>query len=316
MPPEERKTYPWLLALRDCETVAADMPHTRLVQVMDREADFFELFDEWRTGARRTELLVRAKHNRRTTSPDAKLFDGVKASEARLQFELSINRQSARPKMSKQKARAARSGRSAGMTLRYQPVELRPPEDLRDRESIPLWIVHILEEHPPAGEKPVEWFLLTTMEVTSTDLARRLLHWYGLRWRIEDWHRVLKSGCGIEELRNETGERIKRAVAIYMVVAWHVILMTLLGREVPELPAEVLFTDIELKVLTAFAKNRRDLKPPQNLGDAVRLVGRMGGHMGRKKDLPPGHQVLWIGYMMLGYMAAGYLLGRQDRDPD
>ncbi len=316
VPVEERKTYPWILALRDCETVAVDMPHTQLVQVMDREADFFELFDEWRTGASRTDLLVRAKHNRRTTSPDTKLFDGVKASEARLQFELAINRQSARPKKSKQKARAARSGRSAEMTLRYQPVELRPPQDLRDREPIPLWIVHIVEEHPPAGEKPVEWFLLTTMEVTSTDLAMRLLHWYSLRWRIEDWHRVLKSGCGIEELRNDTAERIKRAVAIYMVIAWRVMLMTLLGREVPELPAEVLFTDLELKVLTAFAKSRRDLKPPKKLGDAVRLVARMGGHMGRKKDPPPGHQVLWIGYTQLGFMAAGYLLGCQDSEPD
>ena len=315
VPLEEKKTYPWFLALRDCEAVAEDMPHTQLVQVMDREADLFELFDEWWSGPSRTHLLIRAKHNRRTTDSDVKLFDGVKATEPRLQFQLHINRQSTRPKKSKQKARAGRPERSAEMTLRYQSVELRPPRELRDKEPIPLWIVHIVEEHPPAGEKPIEWFLLTTMEVASTEQARTLLEWYGFRWRIEDWHRVLKSGCGIEELRNDTAERIKRAVAIYMVIAWRVMLMTLLGREIPELPAEVLFTDTEIEVLTAFAKSRRDLKPPKQLGDAVGLVARIGGHMGRKKDPPPGHQVIWIGYTQLTFMCAGYLLGRQADDP-
>jgi hypothetical protein len=149
------------------------------------------------------------------------------------------------------------------------------------------------------------------MEVTSTQQAERLLSWYGLRWRIEDWHRVLKSGCGVEELRNETAERIKRAVAIYMVIAWRVMLMTLLSREAPDLPPEVLFTDIELKVLAAFAKSRRDLKSPKRLGDAVHLVARLGGYLGRNRDPPAGHQVTWTGYMELCAMTRGYLLCSQ-----
>ncbi len=310
VPIEDKKNHVWILAMRDCEAVAAQMPHTTLVQVMDREADFFELFDEWRKGERRTHLLIRAKHNRCTTT-DTKLFDGVRAATPRLQFELHVSRQSARPKKSKQKARPGRAGRTAKMTLRYQQVELRAPQTLVDSEPIPVWIVHLVEEQPPAEEKPIEWFLLTTMEITSTKQAQRLLDWYCLRWRIEDWHRVLKSGCGIEELRNEQAERIKRAVAIYLVIAWRVMLMTLLGREAPELPPQVLFTDIELEVLTAFARSRRDLEPPRRLGDAVLLVARLGGHLGLKRG-PPGHQVLWIGYSLLRFMCMGYLLSRQD----
>jgi hypothetical protein len=311
VPLEEKKSYRWILALRDCEAVAAEMPHTKLVQVMDREADFFELFDEWRQGARRTQLLIRAKHNRKTTAADTKLFDGVRATEPRLQLQLHIARQSARPKKSKQKARPKRAERTAEMTLRYQQVELPPPHHLNDKEPIPLWIVHLVEEQPPAGVTPVEWFLLTPTEITSTEQAERLLERYCLRWRIEDWHRVLKSGCEIEELRNETAERLKRAVAIYLVIAWRVMLMTLLGREVPDLPAEVLFTDIELEVLTAYAKSRRDLTPPKRLADAVRLVARLGGYLDRKSDPPPGHQVIWIGYSELRPMCKGFLLGRQ-----
>ncbi len=310
IPIEEKASYAWIVGMRDCETVAAQMPHTHVLQVMDRGADIFELFDEWQKGAQRTDLLVRAQYNRRTTT-ELKLFDAVRAGEPRLQLNLHIDRQSARPKKSKQKARPGRTARTAEMTLRYQRVELCPPEYHPEKKPIPLWVVHLIEETPPAGVKPIEWFLLTTMEVATPEQAVHLVGCYCLRWRIEDWHRVLKSGCRIEELRNETAERLKRALAIYLVIAWRIMLMTLLGREAPDLPPEVLFSDLELEVLGAFATSRRDLKPPTRLRDAVLLVGRLGGHLGRKGDSPPGHQALWIGYSQLQFMCAGYLLGRE-----
>jgi hypothetical protein len=78
-------------------------------------------------------------------------------------------------------------------------------------------------------------------------------------WRIEDWHRVLKSECRIEDAGHETADRHKRAIAINLVIAWAIMLMTLLGRETPELPAEVLFSDLEIEVLKAFAKKKNAL---------------------------------------------------------
>lgn len=310
VPPEEKKIYDWILAMRDCEAVAAEMPHTRLVQVMDREADFFGLFHEWQRSDRRTDLLIRARHNRRTTTKD-KLFDAVRTTPVRLEFELHVDRQSARPKKSKQKARAHRPERVARMSLRYHRFELPAPERLAERGALALWLVHAVEEQAPEGVKPIEWFLLTTMEITSPEQAERVLAYYCLRWRIEDWHRVLKTGCGIEELRNESARRLKRALAIYLVIAWRVMLMALLGREEPGLPPDVLFSDLEIEVLTAYANSRRDLKPPACLGDAVRLVARMGGYQDRKSDAPPGNQVTWTGYTALRMMCAGFLLARQ-----
>jgi len=310
VPIEEKKNFDWVLALRDCEDVAAQMPHTKLVQVMDREADFFELFDEWRKGSKRTHLLIRAKYNRQTEE-GRKLFDAVRACKPALRFQVHVNRQSARPKRSKQKARDARPERVADVVLRYRQVELSAPDYLHGKESIPLWIVHIVEDDAPEGAEPLEWYLLTTIKVEKPEDAERVLGYYCLRWRIEDWHRVLKSGCGIEELRNETAERLKRAVAIYMVIAWRVMLMTLLGRQVPEMPAEVLFSGLELEVIKAYANSRRDLKAPTCLGDAVQLVARLGGYQARKNDLPAGHQVIWVGYSELRSMSKGWLLARQ-----
>ncbi len=114
--------------------------------------------------------------------------------------------------------------------------------------------MHAREENPPEGCEAVEWFILTTISLNSLFDAEQCLRWYCLRWRIEDWHRVLKSGCGIEKLRHQTAERLRRAIAINLVIGWRIMLMTLLGREMPELPAEIMYSDIEIKTLHAYAK--------------------------------------------------------------
>jgi biopolymer transport protein ExbB/TolQ len=100
----------------------------------------------------------------------------------------------------------------------------------------------------------VEWFLLPTVNITSPKVAEQCLRWYCLRWRIENWRRVFKSGCAIEDLTHKTADRLRRAVAINLVIAWRIMVMTLLSREMPNLPAEVLFSDIELRTLQAYAK--------------------------------------------------------------
>ncbi|MCA9165939.1 MAG: transposase, partial [Planctomycetales bacterium] len=130
------------------------------------------------------------------------------------------------------------------------------------------------EEHPPVDEAALEWFVLTTIAENDNQVAEECIRWYRLRWRIEDWHRVLKSGCGTEKLAYRTAARLKRGIAINMVIAWRIMLMTLLGRECPELPAEVLFSDIEIEVLGAFAK--KNTTPPMQSGRSHKTCGFVG----------------------------------------
>ncbi len=305
-PLEERKNFCWIESVRDSNALAAELPSTRQVCVMDREADFYELFCEPRH--QRVELLVRAKHDRRTAG-EYKLFETLRRSAVRRTLSIQIPRQSARPKLNKQKARPHRAERTAQVALRYQEVELPPPCEHKDKAPVKIGVVHLREETPPPGETPLEWFLLTTIAVTSDQIGEECIRWYRRRWRIEDWHRVLKSGCGTEKLAYRTAERLKRGIAINMVIAWRIMLMTLLGRECPELPAEVLFSDIEIEVLRAHAV-KKNIDPPTQLGEAVQLVAALGGYLGRKKDPPPGHQIMWRGYANLQLLCDGYLLGR------
>lgn len=305
IPIEEKKIFSWIVGLRDCMELAEDMPHTRIINVMDREADFFDLFDEHRKNPR-SDLLVRAQYDR-CTNEDVRLFEAVRQSEARGQLRIHVNRQSARPKKSKQKARPKRLERTAEVSLRYRQIELCPPEYHKDKTPIALWVVHVVEDNPPEDVEGLEWFLLTTVEIQSVEDAEMCLRWYCLRWRIEDWHRALKSGCRIEDAAHKTAERLKRAIAINLVIAWRIMLMTLLGRETPELPAEVLFSDLEIEALDAYAK-KKGFKPPTQLGDAVSLVARIGGYLGRSRDPSPGHQLMWQGYSQLRIMCEGFAL--------
>ncbi|MEN8173770.1 MAG: IS4 family transposase, partial [Chloroflexota bacterium] len=255
IPIEEKKTFVWIEHHRDLVELSRKMPQTQLINVCDREADFFELFDEQRK-ASGVELLVRAQHNRNIKEDPFKLFAAVRQSPIQSRVGVSIPRLSARSKKSKQKARAARPGRRADLAVRSLQIQLPPPEYYADKEPVTIFIVHALEENPPAHTKAVEWFLLTTVNITSAADAERCLRWYTRRWRIEDWHRVLKSGCRIDDLAHETAERLRRAISINLVIAWRIMLMTLLGRELPELPADILFSDVELRTLHAYAEKK------------------------------------------------------------
>ncbi len=253
VPIEQKKTFCWIEGLRDMMELAAQMPQTRLINVSDREGDFFEMFDEQRRNPC-VNLLVRAQYNRVITEEPFKLFEAIRQAPVQTIVKVHVPAQSARPKLSKRKARPKRPGRDADLSVRYQRIQLRPGKYHPDKDPIDIWVIHALESAPPTGTEPVEWFLLTTMEIMCPEDAVQCLRWYCLRWRIEDFHRVLKSGCGVEQIAHETAERIRRAIAINMVIAWRIMLMTLLGRESPDLPPEVLFSDVEIHVLHAYAK--------------------------------------------------------------
>jgi len=307
IPIEEKETFRWIEGLRDCMEVIGDMPNTTGVAIMDREGDFFELFDEWRQKPR-VDLLIRAQHDRRT-GEDLSLFEMVEQSQVQFRMRIDIPRYSARRKKAGRLARKKSSARQAAVAIRYTSANLLPPRwGLNSGKApVPVWFIHIVEENPPKGIEPLEWRLITTIEIDSHEKAVQCLRWYRLRWRIEDWHRVLKTGCRIERLAHKTAERLKRAIAVNMVIAWRIMLITLLGREVPELPAEVLFSDIEIEVLHRDALKKK-LKIPASLGDAVILLGRLGGYLGRGKDPPPGHEVIWKGYSQLQTMCMGFSL--------
>jgi len=157
-PIEEKRTFAWIEHHRDLVELSASMPDTRLIDVCDREADFFELFDEQRRHDR-VDLLVRAKYNRTIAEEPFKLFDAVRDTKPWSTVSVHIPRQSARPKKNKQKARPKKPGHTAILTVRCMRVQLPVPKYHEGKEPVDIWIVHALEENPPENTQAIEWFL-------------------------------------------------------------------------------------------------------------------------------------------------------------
>lgn len=314
--PGARKSRYWLDGLADCRAVASELPRTRLVSVMDREADCFSLYTAQRD-APTVDVLVRAKTNRNLLEWDAaradfvkvgKLFETLRSQPVDGHMMLSVARASVRPKLSGCPAHPGRTARTAQMALSWRQVTIGSTlAEHAGQAPVRLWAVHAREQSPPAGAKGLEWCLLTTVAIVHTAQAEEVMRWYCLRWRIEDWHRVLKTGCKVDELGHDSAARLSRAISIRMVIAWRIMLMTLLGREAPTLPPEVLFTDIELKVLRRYASTRKQ-KLILTLNDAVIWTAILGGYQNRKHDPPPGTDLTWYGRMKLAAMCEAVAL--------
>jgi hypothetical protein len=298
LPIEEKESYRWLKAVQACEKIAGQAPGVRLVCMMDREGDIFEVFHHWQK-TRKVELLVRASQDR---CGDGKgtgsMFQQVRVVPACGEVEIFVRKRKNRMNQS--------VSPEATLTVRFTPFTLQVPKGriLPGAVPIQVWIVHAVEENPPPDTKPIEWFLISTEPVEEFEKACQCLREYACRWRIEDWHKVLKSGCSVEEIIAEDAQAIKRIVAINMVIAWRILLMTLLGRKSPDLPPQTLFSDIELRVLRAFAASDK-LQPPDTLQQATVLVGKLGGYRARRSDPPPGTLVLWRGHIKLHAMCMG-----------
>lgn len=250
-PIEEKESYRWLSTLDDLNNVAEYLPGTELIGIGDRESDMFELFDYRRRKAPGVDLLVRAKHNRCLQEHSRKLFDHLDDLPLMAQARIEVPRQREKKSKPSKPGRMALPARTAHVDVKWDKVTLSPPDtpQTRDLQPVQIYALSIVERHRPEGAKALRWVLLSTVPIRSRKEALRCLRWYTLRWRIEEWHRVLKSGCHIESHQHHTAERLARAISIDAVIAWRVMLLTLFGREVPEMPCELMFSRWECRLL-------------------------------------------------------------------
>ena len=303
---QTRKTERWLEGYRCCAALGRDLGPGRVVCVMDRPAgDVFEIF-----AARRTEpdadLLVHARGNRRVAAVDASGGTGpvqslprtLQAAPALGTITVAIDRLTARSRRTAPGAALAVRSQAA-LVVRSQTVELAPTGGThRGRPPIRLQAVMVEEERTPGGATPLRWLLLTTLAADNLDACKTVVGYYAWRWRMEDWQRILKSGCKEQELGQYPDDEVARAVAVNLVIAWRLQLMTLLDRDQPEGTPEILFSDLEIMVLRGYTVQLR-YPPPDTLAAAVLNLARLGGHVHRTGGPSPGIRVMWRGYATL-----------------
>ncbi len=292
LPIEEKESQKWLTSLEATSHMQKQLPHTKVVSVGDREADVYELFALSQTLSQ--DLLVRASWNRKVEHPENYLWSFLESQPVAGQLTITIPRKGNQP------------ARQAELSIRYASVTLHPPKRPKPVELAPitLWAVLAHEDHPPEGAEAVSWLLLTSTSVNSFQEACQRIQWYSCRWLIEIFHKVLKSGCRIEERQFSTAENIKRYLAVDNVVAWRVLYLTMLGRETPDIPCTAILEAHEWQALYCFVhKTNTPPDQPPDLRQATRWIAQLGGFLGRKGDGHPGVTVLWRGLHRLNDIA-------------
>ena len=291
----KKESARWIESMRAVNPLIPD--GTRLVMLSDRESDFYEYFAA--IAEDHVDAVVRAEHNRKLQGQYPTLAKALAAAIAVPPLgELTVDV----PKKPGQKAR------EATLALYATTVELPPPRGYRGphRESIRLNVVCAYEISPPPEVKnPINWILFTTLPVTDALQVATVVRWYTLRWRIERFHYVLKSGSQIQSLQLRTEDRLENAIATYSIAAWRILWLTYEARENPDAPCTSVLSDDEWKALVLALNKKQILKghsipsSPPSLATAVVYIARLGGFLARRGDGYPGVKVLWRGWRRL-----------------
>lgn len=292
----DKESQRWLNALKASqEAIPEDI---QVITIADREADIYDLFALPRREG--SHLLIRVTHNRRVEHEAKYLWDAVRKSPVLGEVTVEVGRRGDQPP------------RKATLTIRVASLSIHPPTNRPGRASLPLIPVYMVlaeEDAPPSGVKPICWLLLATFPVITFDDAIRCVRYYSYRWLIERYHFVLKSGCGLEKLQLGTAEGIHRALATYCIVAWRLLWLTYEARLNPDSPCDRVLETHEWQSLYCYI-HKTSIPPatPLSLHEAVVLIARLGGFLGRKGDGEPGVKTIWRGLRRLHDIASGWQL--------
>lgn len=279
----------------------------RPIHVMDREADMFELLQHFMMTKGR--FVIRARHDRHLVEEDGviageTLFARIVRETPRVQRTAKLSaRVLKRPTANR--AHAERGHRIATLNLSAARLRLAAPKRFSgEEEFLDVNVVLAVEVNAPEGEDPVVWRLLTTEPIATPSDIEKIVDAYRGRWVIEEFFKVLKTGCAIEKRQLTTCSALINVLALFIPVAWHLLLLRTTARLRPTAPASTFLTDTQLIVLARTKRARLPENPTVN--DALLGIARWGGFL--KHNGTPGWMVLNRGFEKLLAAEEGYRL--------
>lgn len=289
-PIEEKESFRWLESFRISNRIAEELPDTHIVNVADREGDIYELFTEanQKQSLSKADWLIRACQNRRLENTDKKLKERAQSLPlvGTIEFEL--------PRDSKTASRA--KARIVTQEVRAGKVTLSPPIKSKLKSPpVEVNIVYCKEINTPESSDPIEWILMTSVDINNRKKALEVIQWYLCRWQIEVYFKILKSGCKIEKLQFEDFDRMEKCLSLYMILAWRTLYITMIGRAYPKIKCDLIFSEDEWKAAYVVSTQKKPPRVIPSLESIISMVAAFGGHLGRKHDGPAGVKCIWIG---------------------
>jgi len=296
VPIEQKESYRWLENLRQ-STRLLGRPEN-LVHIGDRESDIYELFCTARDAG--THFLLRTCVDRLAGEGDHTVADEM--AEIRVQ---GLHRVEVRNKKG--------DVSEAILEIRYRRIRVLPPIGKQKLyPELNLTVIHARERSVPQERDRIDWKLITDLPVQSRKDAVEKLRWYAMRWKIETFHKILKSGLKAEEVRLRAAERIVNLIAMLCILSWRIFWMTMLNRTAPLSAPELAFTTTEIYLLDQLLKDEtREHTSAASVSFYLTKLAQLGGYLARAKDPPPGNKVMWRGLTRLTDIQLGFILGAQ-----
>ncbi len=306
-PVEEKESMKWINSYRRISEIQKEMEDkVHFVSVCDREGDMYDLFLEHHKLSIENEtppdLLVRAAKDRKLAGDSGYLWDFMDSIEIFGEYDIQVPR------------KVGKKAREATLQIRFSKITMRRPNhryNAQENPSFDLYAVYTCEKNPPGKEKGISWMLLTTMPVLNFEEAVEKVEWYTDRWMIETFFKILKSGCKIEERQMQTGSRLISCITVDSIIAWRILFLTFIGRELPDISADIIFEPHEWQSLHCRLNNTSEL--PDNVPSIYTVmiqIARLGGFLARKSDGFPGPVTVFRGMRVLNEMASVYKILR------
>ena len=295
-PLPEKESYKWIDALNQTQECTPD--GVEVISICDREADMYEFFVQ----AKETPFVIRAAQNRNVDDEAGQLRAFVQKQPAAGEQQVEVP------------ARGNQPARHATVRIHFTTTTLLPPyrppaRHAQDLPPVEVSVVWVTEVHPPVKATPLEWLLITNVKVNDFDQAIQRIHWYRMRWHIEVYFKVLKSGTKIEHCRLQTQQRLLRYIALMSVIAWRLYWVTMYNRHAPDAECTAVLTEDEWKALYCIIHKTTTL--PNELptvSQATVWIAKLGGFLARKADGAPGVTVIWRGWQRLNDIADAFTL--------
>jgi Transposase DNA-binding/Transposase DDE domain len=295
VPIEEKESFRWVENLRQVDSLLEDP--ARCVHIGDRESDIFELF--YAAHQAETHFVFRIFLDR--LAGDGQHTISKEMSQTKIQHRHVIQIRNAKGQLE-----------DAVLAIRYQPIRIHPPQGKQKRfPELSLTVIDAEELDPPPGRDPIHWKLMTNLPILSPSDAIEKLNWYALRWKIETFHKILKSGCKAEESKLRTAERLVNWIALLCILSWRIFWMTMMNRSTSQVPVSVVFTDLECLLLERLRPEKKSDSPnKKSLSSYIIKLARLGGYLARANDSPPGNTVIWRGMLRLMEIQLGFELAQ------
>ena len=295
VPIEQKESYRWLENMRQSTELLGDP--ARCVHIGDRESDIYELFCTAQELG--THFLVRTCVSRLAGDGEHTVADEMRKTRLKGVHRVEVRDGKGRTE-------------TALVELRYRRIRVLPPVGKQKRyPALTLTVIYATERDKPADRPGIDWKLITDLPVTTRAAAIEKLHWYAQRWKIEVFHKILKSGCRAEDARLRTAERLVRLIAVFCILGWRVFWMTMMRRVAPDAIPKLILTRVEIGLLDRLAPDKKSLSANAGtLASYLTKVAQLGGYLARTKDPPPGNTVMWRGLSRLTDINLGYMLAR------